>query len=109
MLKKHYLDSSIFVSTSRWEGFGLAITEAMECGLPVVSFDNSGPKEIINKPNINGILVENHNVTQLANEIIKLIEDDEKRKSISLESIKRAQDFNVDNIIKQWTEIIEKL
>jgi len=108
-VKKHYLESSIFVSTSRWEGFGLAITEAMECGLPVVAFDNSGPKEIINKPNLNGILVENHNVTQLANEIIKLIEDDEKRKSISLQSIERAQDFNVDNIIKQWTEIIEKL
>jgi len=108
-VKEHYLNSSIFVSTSRWEGFGLAITEAMECGLPVISFDNSGPKEIINKPNINGILVENHDVTQLANEIIKLIEDNEKRKSISLESIKRAKDFKVNHIIKQWTEIIEKL
>lgn len=107
-VKKHYLESSIFVSTSRWEGFGLAITEAMECGLPVVAFDNSGPKEIINKPNINGILIENHDVTQLANEIIKLIEDNEKRKSMSLESINRAKDFKVDNIIKQWIEIIEK-
>src|SRR5471030_677526 len=108
-VKEHYLNSSIFVSTSRWEGFGLAITEAMECGLPVISFDNSGPKEIINKPNINGILVENHNVTKLANEIIKLIEDNEKRKSMSLESIKRAKDFKVNHIIKQWIEFIEKL
>lgn len=108
-VKEHYLKSSIFVSTSRWEGFGLVITEAMECGLPIVSFDNSGPKEIINKPNINGILVKNHNVAQLANEIIKLIEDDKKRKSISIESIKRAKNFNVNYIIKQWIEIIEKL
>jgi glycosyltransferase involved in cell wall biosynthesis len=107
-VKAYYLDSSIFVSTSRWEGFGLAITEAMECGLPIVSFDNSGPKEIINKPDINGILVENYDVNKLASEIINLIEDDKKRKSMSLESIKRAQDFKVDNIIKQWIKIIEK-
>lgn len=108
-VKEHYLDSSIFVSTSRWEGFGLVITEAMECGLPVAAFDNSGPKEIINKPNINGILVGNHDIAKLANEIIKLIEDDEKRKNMSLESIKRAKDFSADYIIKQWNEIIEKL
>lgn len=107
-VKEHYLYSSIFVSTSRWEGFGLAITEAMECGLPVVAFDNSGPKEIINKPNINGILVENHDADKLANEIIKLIEDEEKRKNMSLESIKRAKDFKAENIIKKWNEIIEE-
>lgn len=107
-VKDHYLESSIFVSTSRWEGFGLAITEAMECGLPVVAFDNSGPKEIISKPNINGVLVGNYNINKFADEIISLIENDEKRASMSLESIKRAQDFKIDNIIKQWIKIIEK-
>lgn len=107
-VKDYYVDSSIFVSTSRWEGFGLAITEAMECGLPVVSFDNSGPKEIINKPDINGILVKNHDVVELANEIIKLIDNDGKRKSMSSESIKRAKDFKIDNIVKQWIKIFEE-
>lgn len=108
-VKEHYLYSSIFVSTSRWEGFGLVITEAMECGLPVVAFDNSGPKEIINKPDINGILVKDYNVAKFAEEVIKLIEDDDKRKSMSLEAIKRAQDFKIDKIIKQWNEIMEIL
>ncbi|NOW06485.1 glycosyltransferase family 4 protein [Clostridium beijerinckii] len=107
-VKDHYLESSIFVSTSRWEGFGLAITEAMECGLPVVAFDNSGPKEIISKPNINGVLVGDYNINKFADEIISLIENDEKRESMALESVKRAQDFKIDNIIKQWIQIIEK-
>jgi glycosyltransferase involved in cell wall biosynthesis len=108
-VKEHYLYSSIFVSTSRWEGFGLVITEAMECGLPVVAFDNSGPKEIINKPDINGILVKDYNVVKFAEEVIKLIEDDNKRRSMSLEAIKRAQDFKIDKVIKQWNEIMEIL
>lgn len=106
-VKEHYLKSSIFISTSRWEGFGLVITEAMECGLAVVAFDNSGPREIINKPNINGILVKRYDVNQLANEIIKLIEDKEKRKNISYESIKRAEDFKINYIIDQWNKTIK--
>lgn len=108
-VKEHYLYSSIFISTSRWEGFGLAITEAMECGVPVVAFENSGPREIINKPSVNGILVENHDSSKLAYEIIKLINDEKKRKNISLESIKRAKDFKISNIIRQWNEIMEEL
>lgn len=108
-VKEHYLHSSIFASTSRWEGFGLSITEAMECGVPVVAFDNSGPKEIIDKPDINGVLVENHDAAKFAEAVIKLIEDGEKRKNMSLESIKRAQDFKSDKIIKQWNKLMEKL
>ncbi|WP_297426949.1 glycosyltransferase family 4 protein [Clostridium sp.] len=108
-VKKYYLDSSIFVSTSRWEGFGLSITEAMECGLPVVAFNNSGPREIINKPNINGVLVDGHDYKQFAYEVIKLIKDDSKRKMMSIESINRAKDFKTGNIVKQWKEVIEKL
>src|SRR5699024_31896 len=42
-----YKSGSIFISTSRWEGFGLVITEAMSFGLPIVSFNNSGPREIL--------------------------------------------------------------
>ncbi|EHI99679.1 glycosyl transferase group 1 [Clostridium sp. DL-VIII] len=108
-VKEHYLYSSIFVSTSRWEGFGLSITESMECGVPVVAFDNSGPKEIIDRNNINGVLVENHDAAKFAEEVIKLIEDDEKREAMSLESIKRAQDFKSEKIIKQWNELMEEL
>lgn len=69
-IKEYYLNSSILVSSSRWEGFGLVITEAMECGLPVIAFANSGPKEIINKPNENGILVTCGNTDELAKAMI---------------------------------------
>lgn len=105
-VKRYYLNSSIFVSSSRWEGFGLVITEAMECGLPVIAFANSGPKEIINRDNVNGILVKCGDIDKLSEAIISLMENEEKRKSIAKESVKRAGDFSMNNIIKQWNEVI---
>jgi glycosyltransferase involved in cell wall biosynthesis len=108
-IKDYYLNSSIFVSSSRWEGFGLVITEAMECGVPVVAFENSGPKEIINKNNENGILVPRNDIHALSAAILDLIKDEEKRKRISKNSIERAKDFSSENIIKQWNNILNSL
>ena len=105
-IKSEYLDSTIYVSSSRWEGFGLVITEAMECGLPVVAFENSGPKEIITSDK-NGLLVERENIKKLASSIIYLIENEKKRERIALSSIERANDFNIENIMSQWNEIVE--
>ncbi|WP_238915453.1 glycosyltransferase family 4 protein [Clostridium sp. YIM B02555] len=108
-IEEYYLNSSILVSSSRWEGFGLVITEAMECGLPVIAFANSGPKEIINKPDENGILVPCEDIDALAENIIHLIENEEKRKRIAKGSIVRAQDFSISKISGEWTKIIQSL
>lgn len=108
-IEEYYLNSSIFVSSSRWEGFGLVITEAMECGVPVVAFENSGPKEIINKRNENGILVPRNNISALSKAILDLIKDEEKRKKISKKSIERAKDFRCENIINEWNKILDSI
>lgn len=106
-VKKYYLNSSIFVSSSRWEGFGLVITEAMECGLPVVAFGNSGPKEIINENGKNGFIVKCEDVDELADKIKLLINDVDLRKKIAQESMKRALDFSFEEISMQWNECIK--
>jgi glycosyltransferase involved in cell wall biosynthesis len=107
-IQDYYLNSSIFISSSRWEGFGLVITEAMECGLPVIAFANSGPKEIVNKQNENGILIPCGDVDKLSEAMINLIEDKDKRLQIAKASIIRAKDFNIDIITSQWREILDK-
>lgn len=108
-IQTYYLNSSMLVSSSRWEGFGLVVTEAMECGLPVIAFDNSGPKEIINKPNENGILVPCGDIEGLSAAIIDLIENKEKRKCIGKKSISRAKDFSINEIYNQWNKILQSL
>ena len=72
-IEKEYVDSSLFVCSSRFEGFGMVIVEAMACGLPVVSFDCPwGPGSIISDGR-DGVLVENANVDALADKIIQVL------------------------------------
>ena len=108
-VKKYYLNSTIFVSSSRWEGFGLVITEAMECGVPVVAFNNTGPKEIIKINNKNGILVPCKDTKLLADSILYLINNKDERKKISKNSIERAKYFSLENISKEWTSLFKEL
>lgn len=105
-LENHYLNSSIFVSTSRWEGFGLVIVEAMNFGIPIVAFNTTGSKEILLNSEF-GILVDNGNTDQMISELHKLIMSADLRKKYSKKSIERAKDFEIDNIINQWISLIK--
>jgi len=102
-------ESSIFAFSSRFEGFGMVITEAMACGIPPVAFAcPCGPKEIIND-GINGILVEKGNINSLAEKINYLIENEDVRKEMGLAARKRAERFQIEIIAKEWESLFKEL
>ncbi len=105
-IEQIYANASIFISTSRWEGFGLVITEAMSCGLPVIAFDNSGPHEILDKGKY-GILIPRYDTNEFARAIIRLMENPNELRYYSQKSLERASDFSLSKIINQWKAIIE--
>ncbi len=108
-IAEKYNDSSIFVLSSRYEGFPLVLGETMAYGVPPVSFMcPCGPKDIIIDGE-NGLLVENGNVKLLAEGICLLIEDDVKRKEMGRNARRDVKKFDLENIAKQWKELFESI
>ncbi|MBN1967938.1 MAG: glycosyltransferase family 4 protein [Candidatus Delongbacteria bacterium] len=99
------LKSDIFVLSSRVEGFGLVLCEAMSIGLAVVSTDCPyGPKEIVTNY-YDGLLVENENEIKLAEAMELLIADKTLRKKLGLNAIESMSKFSEKNIIDRWEKL----
>lgn len=104
-----YLDSSVYVMSSRFEGFPMVLLEAMACGLPVVSFDcPDGPAEII-VDGSNGFLVENGDIRLLADKIAFLIGNEEARIKMGAKAKETAQLYTQDAIMNKWIDLFNSL
>ncbi len=108
-VEKEYCNSSIYVLSSRFEGFGLVLLEAMSCGLPIVAFDCPwGPRSIIHH-NVDGLLAPNGDVSQLADAMISLMQDKDKRIIMSAKAIQTSGHYRIDGIAQQWKQLFESV
>ena len=108
-IEKWYQKSPIFVLSSRMEGFPNVLCEAMAYGCACVSFDCiAGPNEIITDK-VDGYLVKNGDLDALSTRINLLINDAEERRRIGKEAMKISDRLNIDLIMGQWDNIIEKI
>ena len=95
-----YKSADLFVLSSRWEGFGNVIVEALECGVPIVSTDcNSGPREIL-KNGKYGKLVKVGDYRGLSKAIYKTYKEETNKEFL----IERSKDFSVDKIASKYLE-----
>lgn len=108
-IQEHYLESSIYVMSSRFEGFGMVLIEAMACGVPCVSFDCPfGPGDIISNGK-DGFLVENGNTDSLAEQLNLLIEHPALRLEMGQQARQNVKRFLPDSIMEQWDQLFKSL
>lgn len=108
-VEDEYMKSSILVQPSRTEGFGLVIVEAMSCGLPVVSFDcENGPRSVITNGE-DGFLIPPFDVEMFANSLMRLMSDDDLRKSMGEKGKQNSQRYDIDIVGQQWKQLFDEL
>ncbi len=101
--------SRIFLYPSREEPFGLSIVEAMACGVPVITTDVFGPREIV-RHNYDGIAVPPDDVKALAKAIESLLKDNELRERISVNALKSVQEkYDIRSHAKHLVEIYSEM
>ena len=108
-ISNKYKESSIFILSSRFEGFGLVLAEAMSTGLASVSFAcPCGPKDII-KDSYDGLLCKNEDTKDLASKICELIEDKRLRKETGQNAANSIQRYSLENIMRQWDNLFQEI
>lgn len=101
-IQSYYSNAQVYVLSSRWEGFGLVLVEAMAHGLPVISSDLPTSKEIMGDF---GMYFKNGDIYGLAQRLEEATHIDWQAKS--KEALAIAQRFDIKNIIRKWKQLID--
>lgn len=99
--------ADVFVLSSRYEGWGIVLMEAMAAGLPVVSFDcQFGPSDMVTH-GVDGLLVKNGDVQALADALARLFDDDELRMRLAAAAMRSSERFSQNRIMAEWDEVVK--
>lgn len=104
-IETYFSIADIFVLSSNYEGLPLVLLEAMAAGLPIISTNVGGVKDIITD---NGILVEANNEEMLAKAMIDICQNEEIRISLSRNAIKNVKQYDINIIARQYEQLYLK-
>ena len=108
-IESEWAKGSIAAVASEFESFGLTLVEAMRCGLPVVSTAcPMGPPEIV-RDGEDGLLVPVNDQEAYTAALLKLVEDDELRRKMSLAAVQNAERYDPEQVTIRHEEIFEEV
>lgn len=108
-IKDEYLKSDFLLNTSYSEGFCLTNIEAIECGLPVISYLNSPSVRDVIADGQNGFIIPQNNEILFAERIKELISNEKLRHSMGQKSKEMSKIFNKEAIMMEWVNLFENL
>ena len=105
---EYYRKAAIFVLSSRYEGFGMALVEAMSQGCACIACDYKGrQKEIITNME-NGLIAEVNDSNSICHILDNLLSDSDLQHLLQNGAIQRAKDFELLSIMNRWNIILKK-
>jgi glycosyltransferase involved in cell wall biosynthesis len=105
-LIRWYNTFDLFVLPSQYEGFGLVVLEAMAAGTPVIVSDTGNLPELAKD---SGFVVDPENTTELSDKIIKILLDENLRKRLSKNCLRKIKKFDWKYIVKKTEKLYENL
>lgn len=104
-LEVELMKSSVLSLTSETECFPMILLESKKCVLPVISYDSpNGPRHIIKD---DGILVMNGNIEEFAEELERILLDEEYRKKLANNAVRNVHAFTAKEIIQKWNQLLD--
>jgi len=100
--------ASVFLLSSRWEGFPMTVTEALELGLPVIAYDITAMGPLVENGK-EGLLAPSFDVQVFAGCMTRLANDESERKRMSKNAIAKTSELSAEKIAAQWKELFEEL
>jgi glycosyltransferase involved in cell wall biosynthesis len=97
-----YQRASLMIMTSRYEGFGLPVLEAMACGTPVVSFSNSSLTEVVGG---GGLLVADGDVGAMVAAVRSVLDDPPRRQELVARGLERVAGFSWERSVQAHAEV----
>lgn len=103
---KYLKKTNVFVLPSLWEGFPMAVLEAMVCGIPAIVTDSSGGIREVIRDGINGLLIKSGSPVSISKSIHDLLSNNKKIHSMVEEAYKTVRHFDISEIKGQYKTLI---
>jgi glycosyltransferase involved in cell wall biosynthesis len=99
--------ADVFALTSRYEGFGNVLVEAMACGVPVVATSSAGTRDIVHD-GVDGLLVDRHEPAAVAAALERVLTDGTLRRRFAAGAVSTAQRFAVAAIAREYDQVLSE-